>query len=72
MKLNRNKTVGYGYVGEWSDGTLGWCLPKHMIDGGRKRPENVWPIQLGRTSEVHHISARSRLSGFPAWHAEEK
>lgn len=22
--------VGYGYVGVWSDGTLGWCMPKHV------------------------------------------
>lgn len=30
MSRTANKVVGYGYVGEWSDGTLGWCLPKHL------------------------------------------
>jgi hypothetical protein len=36
---DKNKVVGYGYVGEWCDGTLGWFLPRHMSGGNRKRPE---------------------------------
>lgn len=24
------RSVGYGYVGRWSDGTLGWFLPDHL------------------------------------------
>lgn len=30
MSKNMKKEVGYGYVGLWSDGTLGWCLPEHL------------------------------------------
>jgi hypothetical protein len=30
MTRSKDKAVGYGYVGEWDDGTLGWCLPKHL------------------------------------------
>lgn len=43
MKGSKDKAVCYGYVGEWADGRLGWCVPKHL--GGvtekqsRKRPE---------------------------------
>lgn len=28
------KTVGYGYVGSWRDGSVGWFLPTHL--GGTK------------------------------------
>ena len=24
------KTVGYGYVGKWKAGSLGWFLPNHL------------------------------------------
>lgn len=29
---NKSKTrsVGYGWVGRWDDGTLGWFLPNHL------------------------------------------
>jgi hypothetical protein len=27
---DKNTIVGYGYVGVWADGTLGWCLPDHL------------------------------------------
>lgn len=33
---SERKTVGYGYVGRWRDGTLGWMLPAHL--GGYARP----------------------------------
>jgi hypothetical protein len=29
-KATPSKTVGYGYVGRWDDGTLGWCTPAHV------------------------------------------
>jgi len=41
MSAGKNKTVGYGYVGEWSDGTLGWCLPNHI--SGTSREEETEP-----------------------------
>jgi hypothetical protein len=27
---SKTKTVGFGYVGRWGDGTLGWCLPTFL------------------------------------------
>jgi hypothetical protein len=30
VSRRKEKTVGFGYVGEWADGTLGWCLPTHL------------------------------------------
>lgn len=30
MKNKKRKTVGYGYVGEWASGELGWFLPRHI------------------------------------------
>jgi hypothetical protein len=29
-KKNMSRTIGYGYVGRWNDGTLGWCLPARV------------------------------------------
>ncbi len=29
-KSGRTKTIGYGYVGTWLDGTLGWFLPEFL------------------------------------------
>lgn len=28
-KTGETKTISYGYVGRWNDGTLGWFLPDH-------------------------------------------
>ena len=37
------KTVGYGFVGEWNDGTLGWNLPQHVDDSPCARePSDHW------------------------------
>jgi hypothetical protein len=38
-KINKNKTVSYGYVGRWHDGSLGWVMPKFLSDNyGPKHP----------------------------------
>lgn len=29
-KAGKKKTVGFGYVGRWKNGTLGWFLPTHL------------------------------------------
>ena len=34
----KEKVVGYGYVGRWSDGTLGWFMPMHMSNNSEKYP----------------------------------
>ncbi len=26
-----DKAVGFGWVGRWSDGTIGWILPDHLL-----------------------------------------
>lgn len=28
--MKKRKTVGYGFVGEWCDGKLGWFMPAHV------------------------------------------
>ena len=33
-RRSTNKTVGYGYVGRWSDSALGWFLPE-CLSGGK-------------------------------------
>ena len=37
MKV-KDKTVGYGYVGRWSDGTLGWFMPMCMSNNSERHP----------------------------------
>jgi hypothetical protein len=40
----QTKAVGYGYVGMWSDGTLGWFMPRHFGAGKRyKQPACAHP-----------------------------
>lgn len=29
-RYGKKKTVGYGWVGRWRDGRLGWVLPDHL------------------------------------------
>jgi hypothetical protein len=60
MARNRrgtSKTVGYGYVGEWADGTLGWCLPNHV--GGKQHypcaPHPTWS-NIGEPSYLCKIT----------------
>lgn len=38
------KVTGYGYVGFWDDGRLGWFLPRHLsgyVD--QREPIQTWP-----------------------------
>lgn len=34
-KSGERKTVGYGYVGRWGDGTVGWAMPRHLSGSTR-------------------------------------
>jgi hypothetical protein len=34
----QRRRIGYGYVGAWQDGTLGWCLPLHLDTSSRDKP----------------------------------
>ena len=44
----RAKAVGYGFVGQWADGTIGWCLPEHMASGSLIEP----PSRIGRANST--------------------
>ena len=35
-------TTGFGYVGQWLGGSLGWCLPNHL--GGHSRKTRIEPV----------------------------
>lgn len=35
----KEKSVGYGFVGKWEDGQLGWFLPNHLTATGRRLPD---------------------------------
>lgn len=37
-RSDKNKVVGYGYVGRWADGSIGWFLPTHIA--GSQTPES--------------------------------
>lgn len=41
-KFGMKKSVGYGFVGKWRDGTLGWCLPKHLAQGNNTPDIEPW------------------------------
>lgn len=34
---NKNKYIGYGWVGRWKDGKIGWNLPEYLED----KPEEL-------------------------------
>lgn len=59
----QQKSVGYGYVGEWSDGKLGWFLPTHMSGNQTKTRFNADPAtrhpgwsNIGETSYLCRIT----------------
>jgi hypothetical protein len=35
-RSSNKKTVGYGFVARWHDGTLGWALPEHLCGHPRR------------------------------------
>lgn len=42
-KINKDKTVGYGFVGEWSDKQIGWGIPTSIHNYNRRRcPERLY------------------------------
>lgn len=38
MGRTKDREIGYGWVGRWKDGSLGWVLPDHM-DNQSNRPD---------------------------------
>lgn len=53
----KRKTVGYGYVGEWVDGTLGWFLPKHMSTGKTpERPHATFDSAIGNKGVLCRVT----------------
>lgn len=42
--IKKSKFVGYGYVGIWKNGEIGWCLPRFL---GDKRNAG-WPEPTDR------------------------
>jgi hypothetical protein len=43
VKRSKTKTVGFGYVNRWNDGSLGWFLPLHLAGDGRRFSESPNP-----------------------------
>lgn len=38
--MSRNKVVGFGYVGLWNDGDIGWNVPRFIEEDPKcKRPQ---------------------------------
>jgi hypothetical protein len=35
----KKKTVAYGFVGKWNDGSPGWCVPEFIHAGWSRAPE---------------------------------
>lgn len=53
----KDKTVGYGYVGEWNDGAIGWCLPTHLTacPGINERPK-LEPWNVGEPTYLCKVT----------------
>lgn len=54
----KEPSVGYGYVGQWIDGRIGWFLPRHHLGRGKRcvQPPN---------SEAHvYINGNSKERFF--------
>lgn len=45
VKKNKDVQVGYGYVGRWNDGSIGWFLPNHC-SGGRRNCDGISQFAL--------------------------
>ena len=48
-KRSKTKTVGYGWVGKWRDGTLGWIMPRHVNGLSLRVPE--YPADINFVSD---------------------
>jgi len=59
-KVNKNKLVAYGYVGRWSDGTLGWFLPRHLSQydtlSKPSSPDKTFDSMVGELAELCKIT----------------
>ena len=50
-KLGKKQSVSFGWVGRWSDGTLGWFLPHHLA-----YPPNGPEVPAGETAVLCRIT----------------
>jgi hypothetical protein len=58
-KKDQNRVSGYGYVGRWKDGSLGWCMPTHLYDANSRRYPNMpipTPWNEGTLSQLCKIT----------------
>ena len=56
-KITKTKSTGYGYVGKWRDGTLGWFMPKHLDGYGNMKP-NPEDWNIGETGYLCKITIK--------------
>lgn len=56
---------GFGFVGRWCDGTLGWVLPSHLNGNGRRCPDRIQgrysSFSVGERSYLCKITIRQVL-----------
>jgi hypothetical protein len=58
-KRTCTKTVGYGYVGMWIDGTPGWFLPTFLSGGDRyTEPPNTEASKYVRPEGDYFVKCR--------------
>lgn len=54
----KQSTRGYGFVGRWHDGTLGWAMPRHIASVGPHEPPPCEPWTQGETFVLCEITVR--------------
>ena len=75
------KVIGYGYVGRWCDGTLGWAMTDHVDGryGGLGSPKDVpWTRDSEQNAvlcritveQVFNRDGRAITRRFPVWRSE--
>ena len=58
VRPKEKKSVGYGFVGVWQDGKLGWYMPRHLAGHSRKNcePPADGETQKGTTAYLCKIT----------------
>lgn len=56
-KSGKDKSVAYGWVGRWWNGTIGWILPTHLDPSGGNYPdfENQKYVRAARFRENNEL-----------------
>ena len=56
---SKTKTVGYGWVSKWKEGTLGWFLPAHLCGyNGSNEIFNGHECQKGEMAYLCRIEVK--------------